>query len=265
MLARARQSCCAAVSVKEKAPLALAEVPSPEGSLLIPYEVRRSARSRYIRLTLGDAGQAKLSIPRHCSQAEAVSFLRTQGEWLQKQLQKAPARVSLRSYFASHPQVYALRHSLDVKLGRTRGRSYYLYSLRPAEILFQLHCADGADAETELLAQVRAFAAEVIPQRTRELADERGIRYKRVSVRDQSSRWGSCSTTGTVSLNWRLVLLRPHLQDHVILHELAHLREMNHSERFWNLLRSYDPYCDAHNSQLNVAATKVMPLGRGGK
>lgn len=253
----------AAAFTNGKSQLALAEVPSPEGSLLIPYEIRRSARSRYIRLTLGDAGQARLSIPRHCSHAEAVSFLRTQGQWLQKQLQKAPVRVSLRSHFASHPQVYALGHTLKVRFGRTRGRSYYLYSLRPAEILFQLHYADVAAAETELLMQLRAFATEVISLRTHELAQERGIRFKRVSVRDQATRWGSCSTTGTLSLNWRLVLLRPSLQDHVILHELAHLREMNHSERFWRLLRSYDPYCDAHNSQLNVAASKVMPLGRG--
>lgn len=250
-------------AVKEKQPLTLTEVPSPEGSILIPYEIRRSAHSRYIRLTLGDLGQARLTVPRHCSQSAALAFLRTQGAWLHKQLQKAPPRVSLRSYLSAHAYVYGLGHTLSVKFGRTSGRSYYLYSLRPAEILFQLHYGEDVDPEVELLAQLRAFAQEVIPQRTQEFAQKHGIRLQRVSVRDQSSRWGSCSTSGTVSLNWRLVLLRSHLQDHVILHELAHLKEMNHSERFWNLLRSYDPYCDAHNSQLNVAATKVMPLGRG--
>lgn len=263
----------------------MAEVPTPEGTLLIPCEIRRSRRSRYIRLTLGSAGQARLSIPWHCSNAEALAFLRTQGQWLQTQLAKAPARQSLLRHLEAHPAVHALGHSLAVKIGHTRARSYYLYSLNPPEILFQLRSGSSGSAggsaagnagsggnggaeppssgsDAELLAQLRAFAQEVIPLRVTELAALHGIRFTRVSIRDQASRWGSCSTTGTISLNWRLVLLRPLLQDHVILHELAHLREMNHSERFWNLLRSYDPYCDAHNAQLNVAATKVMPLGR---
>lgn len=264
----------------------MAEVASPEGSLLIPYEIRRNARSRYIRLTLGDAGQARLSIPAHCSQAEAVSFLRTQGEWLHTQLQKTPPRVLLRSHLETHPHVYALGHSLCLKIGYTRGRSYYLYSLQPPEALFQLHSGTDkelvregwgggtakhanvngkradthSDAEAQLRTQLRAFAQEVLPLRTQALAQAHHIRYKRVTVRDQSSRWGSCSTNGTLSLNWRLILLRPPLQDHVILHELAHLREMNHSERFWELLRSYDAHCDAHNRQLNVVASKIMPL-----
>lgn len=245
------------------ADLPIAEVATPEGSLLVPYEIRRNRRARYIRLTLGSEGQARLSVPWYCAQAEAVTFLRTQGVWLQKQLAKAPARVSLHKYLTAHPMVYALGYSLGVTIGRTSGRSYYLYSLRPAQLLFQLAgTGAAATAEAELLAQIRAFAREVIPLRVQQLAQERGVRYTRTSVRDQASRWGSCSTSGTISLNWRLVLLRPQLQDHVILHELAHRQEMNHSERFWNLLRRYDPHCDAHDAQLNVVSGKIMSLGR---
>jgi len=114
---------------------------------------------------------------------------------------------------------------------------------------------DFAEGQSLLAAGVRLG--------TRELGLAHGISFARVSVRDQSSRWGSCSSRGNLSLNWRLILLRPNLQDHIIYHELAHLSEMNHSEAFWRLLNHYDPRTGHHNAQLNPAAARLMPLGRG--
>jgi len=72
-----------------------------------------------------------------------------------------------------------------------------------------------------------------LPARTWELAATTGVDVKHVTVRNQRSRWGSCSTTGTVSLNWRLVQTPESVRDYIIYHELMHLREMNHSARFW--------------------------------
>ena len=73
---------------------------------------------------------------------------------------------------------------------------------------------------------------ELVP-RVGELAHQHGLRVQRVSIRRQRSRWGSCSRQGTISLNWRLVHAPEHVRDYVIVHELMHLREMNHSDRFW--------------------------------
>jgi predicted metal-dependent hydrolase len=83
-----------------------------------------------------------------------------------------------------------------------------------------------------------------------------------VSVRDQTTRWGSCSTTGTLSLNWRLILLPPMLHDHVILHELSHRRHMDHSDRFWNQLAAWDPDWKKHDRELNKRWNVIMDLGR---
>jgi hypothetical protein len=80
---------------------------------------------------------------------------------------------------------------------------------------------------------LRKARAELAP-RAWELATETGAKLKRVTVRNQRSRWGSCSALGTVSLNWRLIQMPERVRDYVILHELVHLRnEMNHSDRFW--------------------------------
>ena len=83
-----------------------------------------------------------------------------------------------------------------------------------------------------------------------------------MSVRNQVSRWGSCSFSGTISLNWRLVLLDPELMDYVILHELAHLKQMNHSDKFWNQLEKYDPLYKFHESEINKISSEIMRVER---
>jgi predicted metal-dependent hydrolase len=67
-------------------------------------------------------------------------------------------------------------------------------------------------------------------------AEDLGVRVKRVSIRDQSSRWGSCTSAGSLSFSWRLILAPPYVLDYLAAHEVAHLVEMNHSARFWRVV-----------------------------
>jgi predicted metal-dependent hydrolase len=91
----------------------------------------------------------------------------------------------------------------------------------------------AADLRPEVEYHLWRLAGEELPRRVYGLAEVHQIQIKRVSVRNQRSRWGSCSRRGTISLNWRLVQAPPFVGDYIILHELAHLKEMNHSSRFW--------------------------------
>ena len=116
--------------------------------------------------------------------------------------------------------------------------------------------------ETELLRLLRKLASEALKERLLYLSNERNLPLERVSIRNQKSRWGSCSDRGTISLNWRLVLVRPELQDYILLHELAHLTEMNHSHKFWALLESYDSSARKHDREVTRISRQVMALGR---
>ncbi|HYB94448.1 MAG TPA: M48 family metallopeptidase [Vicinamibacterales bacterium] len=80
---------------------------------------------------------------------------------------------------------------------------------------------------------LRARAGEQLPAQLLALAAVHGIEVSRVSVRNQRSRWGACSSTGTITLNWRLILAPEFVREYVMIHELMHRREMNHSKRFW--------------------------------
>ncbi len=93
----------------------------------------------------------------------------------------------------------------------------------------QVPPVDWPDPTREWLTRARR---ELVP-RVGELAHQHGLRVSRVSIRRQRSRWGSCSRRGAISLNWRLAHAPAHVRDYVIIHELMHLREMNHSPRFW--------------------------------
>ena len=88
---------------------------------------------------------------------------------------------------------------------------------------------------------LRALARKELADRAEELARRHGAPMRRVIVRNQKSRWGSCSVRGTISLNWRLIQVPETVRDYIILHELTHLRLLNHSPRFWAAVEAVCP------------------------
>ena len=84
-------------------------------------------------------------------------------------------------------------------------------------------------------------AKRIFPERTAYFAKRMGVDYGRIPIREQKTRWGSCSSKGNLNFNWKLVLLAPELLDYVVVHELAHRREMNHSKNFWKIVEAELP------------------------
>ena len=91
---------------------------------------------------------------------------------------------------------------------------------------------------------LRARAQVELPSRLLELAAQHGLSVARVTVRNQKSRWGSCGRNGHISLNWRLVRMPASVRDYVLIHELMHLRELNHSAKYWALVAAACPDYD---------------------
>ncbi|MGH8024741.1 MAG: M48 family metallopeptidase, partial [Limisphaerales bacterium] len=106
-------------------------------------------------------------------------------------------------------------------------------SIRLGEEWIQVAGVTG-DLRPAIERHLRALAANELPARTFEFAALHQLSVRRVTVRAQRSRWGSCSFNGVISLNWRLIQTPPFVRDYIILHELMHLRQMNHSARFWS-------------------------------
>ena len=102
---------------------------------------------------------------------------------------------------------------------------------------FDFHCPGRQEWGNSVLTEVlRLVAAEVLPRRLANFARQYGIDYRRVTIRNVRTRWGSCSSLGNINLSLWLMLAPARLVDYVIKHELAHRREMNHSVRFWSVV-----------------------------
>jgi predicted metal-dependent hydrolase len=108
--------------------------------------------------------------------------------------------------------------------------------------------------------KLRERAKLELPARLLELAAENGLRVARVSVRNQQWRWGSCAPNGHICLNWRLVQMPPQVRDYVMIHELMHLKRMDHSSRFWRLVAQACPHYQDARRWLREHARHGTPL-----
>jgi predicted metal-dependent hydrolase len=105
----------------------------------------------------------------------------------------------------------------------------------------KLSAREGDDVRAAIELDLRQLAREELEPRLRELAALHGLHPGRVSIRNQRSRWGSCAREGNIALNFRLVQMPPAICDYVLLHELMHLHQQNHSRRFWRLVEQVCP------------------------
>ena len=105
-------------------------------------------------------------------------------------------------------------------------------------------------------------ALKVFPERTRYFAERIGVTYNRITLRQQKTRWGSCSANGNLNFNWLLILAPPEVLDYVVVHELCHRKEMNHSPRFWNEVKKILPDYENQVKWLKENGWKLMEAVR---
>ena len=104
----------------------------------------------------------------------------------------------------------------------------------------------------------RSQARKHFADRAGNFASQMGVEYEQIEIRNQRTKWGSCSSSGTLGLNWRLMMALPEVIDYIIVHELAHLRESNHTQAFWNLVAEYDPDYTEHAKWLEENSTQLI-------
>lgn len=187
----------------------------------------RHPRARRYRLTWLRQGRARCTLPQRGSMAEARRFVERCREWITSRVLQAPLETSTGIAWGIGTRL--LFRGVETPLQEEAGMG----QLRLADFVFKSPRKPVADLRRHVQLALRWLAAVELPPRVLELAALHGAQVRRVTVRDQRSRWGSCSMRGTISLNWRLVQVPPEVADYIILHELAHLRHMNHSKAFW--------------------------------
>lgn len=214
---------------------------------LPPVRVRRHPRAKRLILRVQDDGQVVLTLPMRASLKEAEGFIRRQASWIQAAASEAGAEVEVPTTVDLPVTGEAFSVSLDPSRSTGVGESSAHLCLAGAA---------GADWQQGLLRWYLARARSVLPPMLRRLSLDTGLVYRRTQVRRQRTRWGSCSESGTISLNAALMFQSAEVVRYLMLHELCHTRHMDHSPRFYALLRRLEPDWE----RLDVS---LMTDGRG--
>jgi predicted metal-dependent hydrolase len=214
------------------------------------FEVERVARKRGISLTLRPNGRGKIRAGLGCPDREIARFLSEKQKWIRsvserfRELrQKYPPFV-----IRDGAEIPLLGDACRVRLERS---SHRRISLRLVERNFILEVPETlADPETPevqeklrhiLRKHYQNMARKLLPKRAEFWARQTGLEPRKILLRAPKTRWGSCSPSGSISLNWKLICAKPATIDYVIVHELCHLRHLNHSRNFWNLVEAHCP------------------------
>ena len=220
--------------------------PAPAGEL--SYGVRRSARARRVRVTVDRGGAVEVVLPQRMAARAAEDAVRELRPWIERRLADVDRQRA--AVLARGDGLPYLGRSLSVRAepGRTR-------VLRRGDTL---HVPSGAERPAALERWYRRMAREEIAWRLERACAIAGLNYTRLTIRDQRTRWGSCSRSGALSFNWRLLLAPEAVLDYVIWHEVCHLAVMDHSPRFWALVARHCPDHRRHAAWLKRNAGTLV-------
>ena len=179
------------------------------GGRLVEIPVRTSRRAKTLRIVVDEQRNVEVVVPKRTTSDEIDALLFEHRAWLERELAKPPVVFHL-----------GLQRDDVVWIGG-------LALARPRVPSLDVWYRD----------QAREEITRIVTHESRRLC----VEYTSLAIRDQRTRWGSCSPGGTLSFSWRLALAPPPVLDYVVVHELCHLREANHSQRFWRLVASRRP------------------------
>jgi predicted metal-dependent hydrolase len=207
------------------------------GSQIYSIRLRRHRRARRYTLRIHPSDrEAILTMPPRGTLAEAKDFAQRHGGWIAARLGRLPKAAPFLP--GTVVPIRGVGHRIVHRAG-VRGTVWPETRDSGERVLCVAGSAEHIERRVNdyLKREARNDLQEAVQTYARAL----GVRVKRLSIRDQSSRWGSCTSAGSLSFSWRLILAPPHVLDYLAAHEVAHLVEMNHSPRFWRVV---DKVCD---------------------
>lgn len=221
--------------------LALAQSASGSPAQSLPLTIRHHPRASRIIIRISARTGVVVTAPPRASRRLIESAVHQRREWIVERLDELRRQENTESArLATGCVLQVLGRELTLQVDHMQGYPEGVV-VESNTLVVNAPGMSGHAVGTLLRTWLRKVAEEAIPVRVQELNDIHRMEYSRVCVRDQKTRWGSCSKRGTLSFNWRVVLLPPTVMDYLIVHELAHLKEMNHSGRFWALVETMDP------------------------
>jgi len=215
------------------------------------YSLRVSRRARYAKLQIKPYGGLEVVIPVRFPKKAVPQLLNKHAEWIEKQLAKQQNHINA----AVLPsEIYlAINNSCIDVVNESHDRQN---SLNLHDCLV-VNKDDYQQSVKQLRQWIRKQAWILLPPLLEQLSRSTGLDYKKISIRSQKTRWGSCSSSGTISLNDQLLFVDRASAEYLMVHELCHRRHMNHSPKFWQLVEFHCPNYREHESALTRAKAEI--------
>lgn len=225
------------------------------------YELRISHRARHLRIKVTPLGKVVVVIPVGVDPAVVPRYLAEKQSWLRGVLQRvAEQQRSLPAAHSIQPDrivLAAINEEWQVEYVNNMSRK-----LMVSDASRRLHLnrtSSGSDNAAHLRQWLQQRARQTLPMWLQQVSEELNLPFEKVQVRGQKTRWGSCSSRGTISINRNLLLLPAMTVRYLFIHELCHTRHMNHSARFWQMVAHCMPDYVQHEKVLRET-TRNLPL-----
>jgi predicted metal-dependent hydrolase len=215
----------------------------------ISYTLRRSFQARRLRIEISQRTGLVVTVPHSYPLKRLPELLKSKWHWISRQLNKFRRMQSLPPPKQLEPGdtvPYLGRDLVLVKLENRRGGVFR----QGDKLIINPDLFENSRLEPALEQWYRTEAAVLLAGIADRLSSRLGIGYHRITIRSQKTRWASCSRQRNLSFNWRLIMAPEPIVEYVIIHELLHLKEMNHSEKFWELVARYCPTWRQHKKWL---------------
>lgn len=228
----------------------------------VPYTLRVSTRARHLRLQVGAGTGLEVITPERLAPGRVESVLREKQKWILGKLDDLARQAENRGLFDQQGGGKVLYRGREYEVeARVEAGSSPGVVVGQNKLVVTVPEGQGGAVERQLEHWLRGMARVVINNRLRELNRNLNLSYNRVFIRDQKTRWGSCSNKNNLNFNWRLVMAPPRVLDYVIVHELMHLVEPNHSKKFWALVEKECPDYKSHRAWLRKNGRQLSLFG----
>ena len=222
------------------------------GPTKLPLDIIRNKRAKKYIIRLLPELVLRVTIPRGGSKQEALRFVSENIRWIEKQFHSQRLHDALVPKEGLSNLIYYQGREVPIEPTPNDPESVIFAGVHiPKQSLLEENTSCVVEQ------YLKNLAKEMLPRATKRLAKRYGFQPKRISIRNQKTRWGSCSNSGTISLNWRLIQLPLFVREYVILHELTHLEYLDHSPRFWSRLAKLCPNHKAAESWLKKYSLRL--------
>lgn len=220
---------------------------------------RRHDARRYTLRVSQVTGEATLTIPQRGDLGAAIRFAEAHGDWISARLRRVPKRIEF-----VPGAIVPVRGAPHPVVWRNDARAVPEIAPHPDGGMMILAGGDPRHVPRRVQELLRREAMRDLERAVQRYATALGVRARSITLRDQRTRWGSCASSGRLNFSWRLIMAPPAVLDYLAAHEVCHLREMNHSDRFWALVYKLCPGTDAAEAWLKANGAGLHRYGAGG-